>query len=133
MVRLYRLQEVFRSAGEAKRNPRDDDFDGRSKRLAREVLNTLKNEGALVSLDEARSILQAENSNASEFRCASCAAPITDMTARECPNCGGSKAMIAASSAEYAYACERCGTPIRDPSATRACPRCGHGRAVARS
>lgn len=131
MVRIYRLEEVFRSGGGAKRNPGTSD-DDRRREMARAIADELSNRHNLVSLAEAKQLLEVEGSNAAEFECASCHAPIADVTSRECPNCGSSKAVIAASSAEYAYACERCGTPIANPAATRACPRCGHGRAISR-
>ncbi|SRR6266705_688830 len=101
-----------------------DDFDSKARAIARYVRDELFNSG-VVTLDEAKSIVAAEHSNASEFSCAACHASITDPTAKQCPRCG-SKSMVISS--DRAYRCERCGSPV-DLSDPR-CGSCGHDKAV---
>ena len=105
-----------------------DDFAVRAKIIAREtareVINQLHNENGLVSLEEAKQILVAENDNVSEYRCANCRAPIPDPTISKCPSCGSRAAIISSNSP---YRCERCGRPVdlSDPECV-----CGHTRAI---
>ena len=48
-----------------------DDFDSKARAIAKYVRDELFNSG-VVTLDEARSLVAAENSNATEFSCAAC-------------------------------------------------------------
>ena len=101
-----------------------DDFDSKARAIAKYVRDELFNSG-VVTLDEARSLVAAENSNATEFSCAACHAPITDPAAKSCSKCG-SKTMVISS--DRAYRCQRCGSPVElsDPR----CGNCGHDKAV---
>src|SRR5436309_914350 len=148
MVELY---EEVRS--KVRSNPSD------VRRLAREVANELRNQGALVDLNEARQVLAAESevpykfydesghevdpqakecevcgsrraSLDAPFSCASCGKGI-DPRQPQC-DCGGTQA-IPTELLSAKFECERCGLPILDPESTPQCSNCGHGRAIRRA
>ena len=144
MVELHRPRE----------NPGGD-----HRRLAKSIIDEMRNQGVALSLDEARQVLLAETEDPKYFDesghevrpeqseceacgsrrasldakyfCASCGRP-TDPRSPQCEECG-SKVAIPSSTLNAPYECERCGLGINDPSSTPKCPNCGHPRAVSRA
>ena len=100
-----------------------DDFDAKSRAIARAVADELENRGWGITLPEAKQLAQIDAGES--YFCSNCGYqfPSEDLVKSKCPKCGNTRAQP-----NPVFRCARCNRPVDRGMVS--CPSCGTKEAV---